>query len=440
MALTFDWPVWARPAQLPPAKRPPAEHQPDKQADDTPTARPELPETAEHMDWRTWVFLGGRGAGKTRAGAEWLRVRAVGPLAKGQKPSMRLALVGPTQQHVRAVMIEGISGLLAIHPPQDRPTLEASKNQLTWPNGAIAQIFSAEDADNLRGPQFEAAWCDELCRWRRPDYAWDMLQLALRIGTRPQAVVTTTPRGSRFLRNLLAEPSTVLTHARTNDNAANLAPAFIAEIKRRYAGTLTGKQELEGEIIDEVTTGLWRRVWIEENRVRSAPEMLRIVVALDPPITSNANSDACGIIVAGVGIDGRAYVLADRTIRGREPTVWAKAAIAAYHDFSADRLVAETNQGGDLVVSVLRQVDHTIPIRKVLATRGKWMRAEPVAALYAEGRVVHVGTHGDLEQQLVAFGADGLASGRSPDRLDALVWAITELLLTHTTTPLIRPL
>jgi phage terminase large subunit-like protein len=410
----YDWPIWARPAQLPPAT------------------------TDSGNAWRTWVFLGGRGAGKTRAGAEWLRARALG--LDGAPPAMRIALVGPTQGHVRSVMIEGVSGLFAIHPPHECPKLEISRNQLVWPNGAIAQIFAADEPDNLRGPQFDAAWCDELCRWRRPDYAWDMLQLALRIGTQPQAAITTTPRGSRFLRALLADPSTVSTHARTQENAANLAPAFIAEIQRRYAGSLVGKQELDGEIIDTISTGLWRLEWINEGRVTSAPEMQRIVVALDPPITSHSGSDACGIVVAGLGIDGRAYVLSDRTIRGREPTVWAKAAIAAYHDFSADRLVAETNQGGDLVVSVLKQVDHAIPVRKVLATRGKWMRAEPVAALYAEGRVVHVGTHGDLEQQLIAFGADGLPGGRSPDRLDALVWAITDLLLTTHTTPNVRPL
>jgi phage terminase large subunit-like protein len=279
LEIAFDWPLWASPAQLPPP-------------------------TEQREPWRTWLFLGGRGAGKTRAGAEWLRARVFG--LNGLPPAKRLALVGPTQQHVRAVMIEGISGLFAVHPAHERPTLEVSKNQLVWPNGAIAHLFSAEEADTLRGPQFEAAWCDELCRWRRPDYAWDMLQLALRIGAAPQAVITTTPRSSRFLRDLIAQPSTVLTHARTHDNRANLAPAFMAEIERRYRGTLTAKQELDGEIIDEITTGLWRRLWIDENRVSNAPEMQRIVVALDPPITSQASSDACGIIVAGLGVDGRA--------------------------------------------------------------------------------------------------------------------------------------
>ncbi|MFM2423249.1 MAG: hypothetical protein RL291_1779 [Pseudomonadota bacterium] len=412
--IAHDWPLWARPQQLPPHI------------------------TKDSDPWRTWVFLGGRGAGKTRAGAEWLRARVFG--RTGLPRAKRLALVGPTQHHVRSVMIDGISGLMAIHPPKERPVFEATKNQLTWPNGAIAQIFSAEDADTLRGPQFEAAWCDELCRWRRPEHAWTMLQLALRIGKMPQSAVTTTPRGSRFLRDLIADPSTVTTHAKTQDNADNLSPAFIAEITRRYGGTLTGKQELDGEIIDEITTGLWRRTWIDENRVRAAPDLERIVVAVDPPITSLSTSDACGIVVAGKGVDGRAYVLADRSIRGREPTVWARAAIAAYHDFRADNLVAETNQGGDLVVSVLNQVDHTVPVRKVIAKRGKWIRAEPVAALYAEGRVIHVGDHGELEQQLTAFGADGLASGKSPDRLDALVWAITELMLSKQIAPNVRTL
>jgi len=411
-----EWLLWARDDQLPPT---PAA-----------AARP----------WRTWLILGGRGAGKTRAGAEWVRAQALGEPPLAAAPAMRIALVGETILDVRRVMVEGVSGLLAIHSDHERPKFEASKLQLVWPNGAIAQLFSAETPDGLRGPQFDAAWCDEIAKWANAEATWDMLQFALRLGADPRQVVTTTPRPIPLLRKIMADAATVVSRARSSDNALNLAPSFIAELERRYAGTALLRQELEGEIVEERSGALWRRDWIEAVRVASAPELARIVVAVDPPVTATAASDACGIVVAGIGEDGRGYVLADRTVQGREPAQWARAAIAAYHDFSADRLVAEVNQGGDLVTSVLRQIDPAVPIAQVRATRGKWIRAEPVAALYAEGRVVHAGRFDRLEDQMCAFGADGLASGRSPDRLDALVWAITELMLGEHARPAVRML
>jgi phage terminase large subunit-like protein len=414
--LAYDWQLWAHDSQLPPAV------------------------ALSNEAWRTWLFLGGRGAGKTRAGAEWVRAQALGLEPFATTPARRIALVGPTQAHVRAVMIEGISGLLAIHPAAERPLFHAGKGELVWPNGAIAQIYSAEDGESLRGPQFEIAWCDELCRWRRPVHTWDMLQLALRLGDNPRAAITTTPKNLALLKRLIADPSTVTTHATTADNGANLAATFVAAMTRRYGGTALGLQELDGQIVDEPAGSLWRRTWIEQGRAARAPELKRVVVAVDPPVTATAQSDSCGIVVAGLGVDNRAYVLDDRTIKGREPIVWARAAIAAYRDFHADRIVAEGNQGGDLVTSVLRQVDPSVPVKIVRASRGKFARAEPVAALYAEGRVVHVGEHNLLEAQLFSFGPDGLPGERSPDRLDALVWAITELLITVPREPTVRTL
>lgn len=354
----------------------------------------------------------------------------------------RIALVGPTLQHVRAVMIEGLSGLLTIHRDAERPTFEPSKNQLVWPNGTIGQMFAADEYETLRGPQFDAAWCDEFCRWAKPDAAWDMLQFALRLGEAPRAVITTTPRASRLLKKIVEDASTVVTHDTTSANAANLSDHFLTEVTRRYRGTALGAQELEGQIVEQITGGLWRRDWIEEARVMAHPELVRIVVAVDPPVSSLATSDACGIVVAGLGVDGRGYVLADRTIKGRDPQTWARAAVAAANDFHADRIVAEVNQGGDLVVQVLHSVDPTVSVKKVRATRGKWLRAEPISALYAEGRVAHVGEFLALENQMVAY--DGTAAsvllGKSPDRLDALVWALTDLMLTTHQKPTIRPL
>jgi phage terminase large subunit-like protein len=387
-----------------------------------------------------WLILGGRGAGKTRAGAEWVAAKAAGRAGDGLPAAQRIALVGETLGDVRRVMIEGVSGLLAIEAVGESVHFEPSKGQVTFSSGAIAQVFSSEDPDSLRGPQFDAAWCDEVAKWRHPQRTWDMLQFALRLGESPQLVATTTPRATPFLKRLIADAGTVVTRARTVDNADNLAPSFVAEMTRRYAGTALGRQELFGEIVDNTSGALWRRDWIGAHRVSAAPELGSIVVAVDPPVTATAASDACGIVVAGRGADGRAYVLADRTLQGRDPQTWARAVIAAYRDFLADRVVAEVNQGGDLVTTVLRQIDENVAVRTVRATRGKWLRAEPVAALYAEGRVAHVGTFEALEDQMCVFGADGLAKGRSPDRLDALVWALTDLMIDAPARPLVRRL
>jgi len=414
--LAHWWPMWARDDQLP----------------------PDL--LGSSATWRTWLILGGRGSGKTRAGAEWVRAMALGLLPMAATAARRIALVGETLHEVRSVMIEGASGLLSVHPGHQRPRFEPSKARLVWPNGSIAEMFSAEDYERLRGPQFHAAWCDELAKWRNATETWDMLQFGLRLGLRPRVVVTTTPRNRKALKRIMADPATALTRASTAANAGNLAPAFVDEMQRRYGNTALGRQEIEGEIIEERQGALWRREWIEAHRLSRAPDLVRIVVAVDPPVTANAASDACGIVVAGLGEDGRGYVLADRTIRGREPAAWARAAVAAFRDLEADRIVVEVNQGGDLVPLVMRQVDASIPIVKVRATRGKVVRAEPVSALYAEGRVAHVGEFVDLENQLCAFGADGLAGGKSPDRLDALVWAMTELMLKGARKPVIRTL
>lgn len=412
--LLADWATWARPDQLPPL--------------------------GPQVDWRTWVVLGGRGAGKTRAGAEWVRAQALGIAPIALRPAARIALVGETYADVRRVMIEGVSGLLSVHADDERPLWEPSKRELTWPSGARAQAFSAEDPDGLRGPQFDIAWVDELAKWREPERAWDMLQFALRLGESPRAVVTTTPRPIELLQRLIADPTAVVTRAATTLNAANLAPGFLAEIERRYAGTALLRQELYGEIIADTAGSLWRRDWIEAARVATAPELRSVVVAVDPPVTATAASDACGIVVAGLGEDGRAYVIADVSLQGRAPEVWAQAVVAAYRSHRADRIVAEVNQGGDLVTALLAQFDDTAAVRKVRATRGKWLRAEPVAALYAQGRVAHVGTFVTLEAQMCALDASGLAAGRSPDRVDALVWALTDLMLDRPASPRIREL
>ena len=475
--ISHDWEIWARDEQLAPlligasdshsASGSEALGLSDEISATSNAPGGRLPagesQGAINKAWRVWLLLGGRGSGKTRAGAEWIRSIArgdetspratAGPAqrscgtptessrrAQTKNQPARIALVGKTLADVRNVMIEGQSGLLAIHPDHERPEFEPSKRRLTWPSGAIAELFSADEAEALRGPQFTAAWCDELAKWRGAERAWDMLQFALRLGEAPRVCVTTTPRATKLLKQIIADEATVTVNLATADNATNLAPSFLAEMTRRYAGSAIGRQELLGEIVEDASDGLWRRHWIEEARVDAAPEMQRVVVALDPPVTATASSDACGIVVAGLGVDKRAYVLADRTIQGRTPELWARAALGAYDDFEADRMVAEVNQGGDLVISVLQQFRENFPVVKVRATRGKWVRAEPVAALYAEGRVAHVGRFDALEDQMCAFGADGTMRGRSPDRADALVWAITDLLLGDTTKPSVRML
>ncbi|MDX2288562.1 MAG: terminase family protein [Hyphomicrobiaceae bacterium] len=414
-ALVHDWQVWARDDQLPPQSTPAG------------------------LAWRVWLIMGGRGAGKTRTGAEWVRAQALGQWP-AREPAARIALIGETLIEARRVMVEGVSGLMAIHPADERPRFEVSKMQLVWPNGAVGQLFAAENPEALRGPQFVVAWCDEIAKWRNAEETWDMLQFGLRLGREPKVAVTTTPRPVPLLSRLLADETTVVSRSATADNAVNLAPAFLAEMERRYAGSALGRQELLGELIEDVDGALWRRDWIEAGRLAAPPPLDRVVVAVDPPVTATVRSDACGIIVAARGVDRRIYVLADRSIQGREPHVWARAAIAALEDFAATHVVVEVNQGGDLVAAVLRQIAADVVIRPVRAVRGKWQRAEPVAALYAEGRIAHVGRFAELEDEMCAMSADGRVGGKSPDRLDALVWAVTDLMREAPPEPQIRRL
>ncbi|WP_417580429.1 DNA-packaging protein [Pelagibacterium sp.] len=383
-------------------------------------------------DWTTWLMLGGRGAGKTRAGAEWVR-----ELVSGARPVSPIALVGETMAEARAIMVDGVSGIISVHPNAERPRFDAGRGILAWPNGAEAWLLPANDPERFRGPQFAAAWCDEVAKWPKAEAAWDMLQFGLRIGARPRQMVTTTPKPTRLLKRLLADPNTVVTRMTTRANKDNLAPAFLEAIVARYNETVLGRQELDGEMVEELPGALWSRSQIETGRIDKVPGLTRIVVAVDPPVTGGKNSDACGIIVAGRCGDD-AVVLADRTVQGVTPVGWARVAITAFHEFNADTILAEVNQGGDLVKNLMHQVDASVPVLEARANRGKWVRAEPVAALYAQGRVKHAGMFAELEDELCAFGPDGLAEGHSPDRLDALVWAVTELLLRNGPVPRVR--
>ena len=386
-------------------------------------------------DWRTWVCMGGRGAGKTRAGAEWVRAQVEGDLPGSAGRARRVALIGETYDQARDVMVFGESGILACSPPDRRPQWEASRRRLVWPNGAEAQLFSATEPEALRGPQFDAAWADELGKWRKAGDAWDMLQFALRLGDDPRVVVTTTPRAQAVLRALLARESTVLTHAPTSANRAWLARSFLQEIEARYGGTRLGRQEIEGELLDEAEGSLFPPALIENARVPALPEggPGRVVVAVDPAV-GGKDSDLCGIIVAGAVTEGpvqdwRAYVLEDCSLRAQSPSDWARAALDAMARHGAERLVAEVNQGGDMVESVLRQIDPLVPFRALHATRGKAARAEPVAALYEQGRVRHLPGLGALEEQMALMTAQGYVGRGSPDRLDALVWALHALMI-----------
>ncbi|MCL4188170.1 MAG: terminase family protein [Rhodobacteraceae bacterium] len=385
-------------------------------------------------DWRTWIVLGGRGAGKTRAGAEWVRAAVEGPRPGEPGRARRVALVGETADQAREVMVFGDSGILSCASPDRRPAWEATRRRLVWPNGAVAQVLSAHEPEALRGPQFDAAWADELAKWKRGGEAWDNLQFALRLGDCPRQVVTTTPRNVGILKALLATPSTVVTRAPTEANRAHLAASFLAEVRTRYGGTRLGRQELDGVLLEEVEGALWTAAMLDAARVTAAPPLDRVVVAVDPPVTGHARSDACGIVVAGVRAAGppqdwRAFVLEDATLAGASPDEWARAAIAAMRRHGAERLVAEVNQGGALVESVIRQVDGLVPYRALRATRGKAARAEPVAALYEQGRVAHVGCLAALEEQMCRMTPTGYLGSGSPDRLDALVWALSELMI-----------
>lgn len=404
-ALPWLFEIWALPHQLPP-----------------------------EGDWKTWVIMGGRGAGKTRAGAEWVRSEVEGarPLHPGR--SRRVALVGETLEQVREVMVFGESGILACSPPDRMPVWEATRRRLVWPNGAVAQIFSAHDPESLRGPQFDCAWVDELAKWKKASDTWDMLQFGLRLGNQPRQVVTTTPRNVGVLRDILRNASTTVTHAPTEANRAHLAASFLSEVRARYAGTRLGRQELDGLLVDEAEGALWTAVLLDRARLRELPALTRVVVAVDPPVTGHGGSDDCGIVVAGVVAEGppqdwRAVVIEDASVSAASPDRWARAALAAAERHGAERVVAEVNQGGDLVESLLRSIDPLVPFRAVRASRGKAARAEPVAALYEQGRVRHMPGLDRLEDQMCRMTAQGYEGRGSPDRLDALVWALTELMI-----------
>ena len=408
--LLYDWSVWARPAQ-----------------------------TAPKGDWVHWLILAGRGFGKTRTGAEWVRYL----VETGQ--ARHIALVAPTAADARATMVEGESGLLAISPPWFRPIYEPSKRQLKWPNGAKATTFSADEPERLRGPQHDAAWMDELCAWRYPDEAFDMLMFGLRLGAMPRTCITTTPKPTPLIKRLVASRDVSVTKGTTYDNLVNLAPTFKKSVVDRYEGTRLGRQELNAEILEDVAGALWSRDMIEKRRLSVDPfkfmtDMDKIIVAVDPPTTSGPSADECGLIVAARRGDGF-YVLADRSGR-MSPLEWAKAAVTAYTDFQADKVVAEVNQGGDMVVTLLQQVNPNVPVKKLTATRGKIARAEPIAALYEQGKVAHIGCHQALEDQMCSYtgagsnkSANSAAGARSPDRLDALVWALSELTMTAEAMP-----
>jgi len=409
----------------------------DFQGDFSPFAHPHqlAPALANSgADWTTWLLIGGRGAGKTRAGAEWVRALAL------RERTARIALIGENEHEARAVMVEGVSGVLAAHRRRERPHWMPTRRLLQWRNGAVAQVFSAEEPDSLRGPQFSAAWLDELAKWRHAEAVFDMLQFGLRLGVRPRQVITTTPRPTALLRRLLADPRTAVTHAPTHANALHLAPGFLDTVLARYRGTRLGRQEIEGEIIEDRPDALWKRAQIEACRVAAAPALRRIVVAVDPPGSARQGADACGLVAAGSGEDGTFYVLADETAGGLSPQGWATRAIALWRRLAADCLVAEANFGGDMVRAVIAAADRSVPVMLVRASRGKFVRAEPVAQFYEQGRVRHVGTFPALEDEMCDFGLDGLSSGRSPDRLDALVWAITALSYGARAQPRIRVL
>ena len=386
--LLYDWQSWARPEQLPPPG-----------------------------DWLTWFVQAGRGNGKTRTGSEWIRCRVE------REGARRIALVGRTPADVRDTMVEGESGILACCPEATRPVYESSKRRLIWPNGAVALTFTSYEPDQLRGPQFDTILWDELAAFKYLRETWDNGQLTLRLGQHPRQMVATTPRPLALLKEIIAAPSTHLTRGTTYENLVNLAPTFRQQVLARYEGTSRGRQELLGELIDEIPGALWRRAWFVR---RAVPDMVRVVVGVDPATTSGEDSNETGILVAGRGVDGFGYVLADRSCRA-SPDAWARRAVRAYHEFEADRIIAESNQGGEMISLTIKTVDPTVPVELVHASRGKKARAEPVAALYEQGKVFHVASMPDLEDQLCSWVPE---DGESPDRLDALVWALSSIMFT----------
>lgn len=391
-ALAFDWSIWARPEQLMPAG-----------------------------DWRTWLIMAGRGFGKTRTGAEVVR-QLVGRL----QPGGRIALIAPTSADCRDVIVEGESGLLRIFPPEQRPIYEPSKRRITFRNGVLGFLYSAEEPERLRGPQHHHAYCDEIAVYPDPKALFDNLRFGLRLGDSPRIIATTTPRaGHKFLKGMIADPMTVVSRGSMYANRANLPAAMLADFERIYGGTRIGRQELEGELLEEAEGALWRGSQIEALRVRVAPDLVRVVIGVDPSVTSGPNSDEVGIVVSGLGADGHGYVLQD--LSGRmSPDDWAQRVVAGFDRHCADKIIGEANNGGDLIESVIRTVRRNAPYEKVHASRGKITRAEPVAALYEQGKVHHVGGFAELEAEMTTYVAGESAS---PNRMDALVWALSFLML-----------
>lgn len=407
--LGTHWRLWARPSQLPPPG-----------------------------DWRTWLIMAGRGFGKTRAGAEWVRA-----VAKAD-PQARFAIVGASLPDMRAVMVEGESGLLSVGPAKQRPRFESSLRRLVWPNGAQAMLYSAQEPEALRGPQHSHGWCDEVAKWDnasgRAVRTWDNLLFGMRLGERPRVLATTTPRAVPLLQRILgeSEDDIAVTRGSTEDNRENLPARYLTDIRRSFGQSLLGRQELDGELIADIEGALWTRALLESCRSKDPAEFVRVVVGVDPP--GSSAGDACGIVVAALANDGTAHVLADASVEKAGPERWARAVANAAETWRADRVVAEANQGGEMVGAVLRAAALSLPLRLVHASRGKTARAEPVAALYEAGRVRHRGTFPALEDELCGLVAGGAyeGPGRSPDRADALVWALTELMLGRPAGPRIR--
>lgn len=412
-------------------------------------ARPD--QCPPNVPWLIWLLLGGRGSGKTRAGAEWVRERV-------KNGARRIALVAPTYNEAREVMIEGESGLLNIGPPEERPVYLSSRKRLEWPNGTIGHVFSGEDPDGLRGPQFDTAWADEFCAWAHPEDTLANLRMGLRLTSKlgaPKLTVTTTPRPLAALRQLMKTAGLVISRARTRDNTNNLSPAFLNAIEETYGGTRLGRQELDGEILTDHPGALWTRAMIETACARPRDfvreDYAQVIVAIDPPISAGENADACGIIVAGLTRAGpgglsKAIILHDGSLQGRSPEGWAARAGQLYAAYSADYVVAEVNQGGDMVKTVLRHAsgdspnpDQIMAVKTLYANGSKSARAIPVALLYEQARVEHAARFPELEDELCRVGADDVR-GKSPDRADALVWAVTELLLTRRAVPRVRVL
>ncbi len=371
-------------------------------------------------NWRTWLALAGRGFGKTEAGAQWVRERV-------KAGARSIALVAETQKDLEEVMV---ARLVKISPPDEMPTVRYKPVRITWPNGATALGYNGTEPNQLRGPEFDTAWVDELAKYRYARETWDMLQFTMRAGNDPRVFVTTTPRPIPVLREIIKDPDTVITRGSTFDNAANLPKSFLDRLTVRYKGTRLGRQELNAEMLDDLPGALWTREMFDSQRKAMLPEMRRIVVAVDPSGTrgESDSGDSIGIVVAGIGIDGRGYVLADRTCK-LSPDGWAKRAVGAYHEFKADRIVAERNFGGAMVEAVIRTADKSVSYKEVTASRGKVARAEPIAALYEQGRVSHAPDLEELEDQMCQIGSSGYIGEGSPDRADALVWALTELMM-----------